>query len=202
MSKKYYAYFIPKNGEFGITNRWAECEKKIKGISGARFKSFKTKQEAEEWLRQGASYVPLSLEPGVYFDAGTGRGQGVEISVTDENGANLLPRKIIIDSLILERNQFGKYQLPVDFTNNYGELLAFYLACKIALTKKIKKIFGDSRLVINYWSRGFVNEKNVSLETLKLIDKVFLIREKFENNGGVVIYIAGRDNPADLGFHK
>ena len=55
-----------------------------------RYKSFKTKNEAVEWLKNGAEYETKEQKLGrmpdlfaeldreaVYFDAGTGRGKGV-----------------------------------------------------------------------------------------------------------------------------
>jgi len=196
---KYYAYYIPSIGVSGLTDSWKECEKLVSGKPNARYKGFQAKKEAEEWLKIGADYYAKSeAEPGIYFDAGTGRGYGVEVSVTDEKGRNLLI------SIMLKKhlNEFEKYTLADNFTNNYGELLALKFALKIAIKKKVKHIFGDSRLVINYWSKGFVKIENVSKETFDLIDEVFALREKFEKKGGVIIYVAGKNNPADLGFHK
>ncbi|MCX6702863.1 MAG: RNase H1/viroplasmin domain-containing protein, partial [Candidatus Wolfebacteria bacterium] len=81
VAKKYYAYLIPGSGDKGITENWKDCEKKVKGVENARFKSFKAKKDAEEWLKQGADYEFKKTQiPGVYFDAGTGRGNGVEVS--------------------------------------------------------------------------------------------------------------------------
>ncbi|HUX35759.1 MAG TPA: RNase H1/viroplasmin domain-containing protein, partial [Candidatus Paceibacterota bacterium] len=79
---KFYAYLVPRAGKSGIADKWSECEKIVKGKEGARFKGFKTKDEAEKWLELGANYeirIVKKLEPGIYFDAGTGRGHGVEI---------------------------------------------------------------------------------------------------------------------------
>ncbi len=199
MKNRYYAYYVPSSGTKGIADSWRECEKKVSGKPNAKYKGFKTKKEAKKWLELGADYsIKKECEPGVYFDAGTGRGKGVEVSVTDENGENLLSEILTKKEL----NKFGKLVLEKDFTNNYGELLGMKFALQIAKKKKVKKIFGDSRLVINHWSRGFVKIENVSEETLELIDEVFELREKFENSGGAVIYVAGEDNSADLGFHK
>jgi len=213
MKNKYYAYRLP-SGESGIVDNWKDCEKKVSGKPNTRFKGFPTKKEAEEWLGAGADYsVKKNLEPGIYFDAGTGRGKGVEVSVTDEKGKNLLSEKLAGKKL----NQFGKLVLGSEFTNNYGELLAMKFALELAINSdalkgrsldrkrrgnKIKKIFGDSKLVINFWSKGFVKVENINEETLELIDKIFALREKFEKSGGAVIHVSGRDNPADLGFHK
>lgn len=196
---KYYAYYIPSKNISGITDNWQECEKLVSGKPNAKYKGFQTKKEAGGWLKIGADYsFKNEAEPGIYFDAGTGRGQGVEVSVTDEKGKNLLTEIMPKKNL----NKFEKYILADNFTNNYGELLALKFALKIAAKKKIKKIFGDSRLVINYWSKGFVKMENVSRETLELIDEVFILRQKFEKNRGVIIYVEGKNNPADLGFHK
>ncbi len=48
MKKKYYA--VRKGVETGIFNNWAECEKQVKGFSGAEFKSFSTREEAEKYI--------------------------------------------------------------------------------------------------------------------------------------------------------
>ena len=48
MKKKFYAV---RNGrETGIFEDWATCEKQIRGYSGAEYKSFKTEQEALDYL--------------------------------------------------------------------------------------------------------------------------------------------------------
>ncbi len=171
----------------------------VKGETGARFKGFSEKKEAQEWLKKGASYdSKKELEPGIYFDAGTGRGKGVEISVVDKSGNNLLGDVLHKKEL----NEFGKHLLKNGETNNYGELLACKFALEIALEKKVKKVFGDSKLVINYWSKGCVKEENFSREFFELIDSIMDLRKKFEKKGGAVIHISGKDNPADLGFHR
>src|SRR3989344_2473204 len=113
MTKKYYACFIPQKNLKKIFDNWKECEKLVKGVYGARYRGFKTREEAEEWLVAGAHYElkaksekrKVILVPGIYFDAGTGRGMGVEISVTDEAGNNLL-HKVMPKSKI---NEFGKH---------------------------------------------------------------------------------------------
>jgi len=141
--KKYYAYFVPTfgtrtasgvNEKEGVTDNWAACEKLVSGKAGARFKAFDDRATAEAWLAQGAAYEPQAarprpeLKPGIYFDAGTGRGDGVEISVTDEHGKNLLHKAISPKAL----NKFGKHLLDEAATNNYGELLAMSYALEIA----------------------------------------------------------------------
>jgi len=200
MPNKFYAYVLPDKNESGITNNWKDCEKKVSG-KNARYKSFNSENDATQWLKDGANYEIKSkqykkLESGIYFDSGTGRNGKVEVSVTDENGNNLLEK--ITPKLKL--NKFGK--LPVlGGTNNYGELLGCKYALKLAIKNNVKKIFGDSKLVLNYWSKGFI-KKELPNKTQKLSKEVSKLRNIFEEGGGKIEFIEGEFNPADLGFHR
>ncbi len=206
--KKYYAYLL-RGGASAVVGNWKDCEKKVSGVYGARYKGFGSKSEAEAWLAAGAKYevrstkrvarsVAGKLEPGIYFDAGTGRGDGVEISVTDERGNNLLHEVLTTKDI----NKFGKHVVGKKATNNYGELLACLYAMQAAMKSGYKKVFGDSKLVIDYWSRGFIKKDKVAEETVELAEVVAGLREEFEESGGVLDRISGDHNPADLGFHK
>ena len=213
--QKYYAYFFNKEDN-GIVNTWAECEKIVQGTK-ARYKSFIDKLVAQEWLDSGASYerniglnAPLntSLEKGIYFDAGTGRGIGVEVRITNENKENLLEKispsalkKLLKDTTWI-KNEFGNIQVETGKTNNFGELVGFYFALNCAKILKQNVISGDSRLVIDYWSLGRFHESNLESDTINYINKVIVLRKEFEKNKGVVKHISGDINPADLGFHK
>lgn len=199
MEKKYYAYLLP-DGTSGITSEWKKCEALVKNKKGSRYKGFKMKKEAEEWLAAGARYeikVKREMPDGIFFDAGTGRGEGVEISVTDKGGKDILS-KVMHPDLI---NRHGKHLLSKGKTNNFGELLACSYALQIAKKTGDKNIFGDSRLVIDYWSKGFI-KKEVGEETIKLALEVKELRRNFERDGGIMTLISGDDNPADLGFHR
>ena len=52
---KIYAYYLLDSQESGIFYTWNECEQKVKGKK-ARYKSFKSEKEAQEWLKSGAEY--------------------------------------------------------------------------------------------------------------------------------------------------
>jgi ribonuclease HI len=198
MSKKYYVYVVGNKN--GITDNWPECQKIVAGVPSARFKGFATKDEAEKWLDMGADYKikHAAVEDGIYFDAGTGAGSGVEISVTDKNGKSLLHNVLDVKYI----NERGFHLLGEDVTNNFGELLACKYAIEIAIKDGVKKIFGDSKLVIDYWSKGFIKKDNIAEETVKLAEETKKIRYKFEKGGGLINQISGDSNPADLGFHK
>jgi len=194
--KKYYAYSV--NGTKGITDSWPQCQKIVSGMEKAKYKGFETKDEAERWLDAGADYSVkhIAAKKGLYFDAGTGSGNGTEINVSNELGEPLL-EKMINKKLL---NNKGHYPAK-EKTNNYGELLACKYALELALKENIKKIFGDSKLIIDYWSKGFI-KKEMSEETISLASDVKKLRYQFEKEGGKIEHISGGSNPADLGFHK
>jgi ribonuclease HI len=211
MKRKYYAYLV--NGEKGITDSWPECQKIVSGINGAKFKGFESEESAEAWLDAGADYKlkNIAVEDGIYFDSGTGAGQGVEINVTDKMGKKLLHKVLDPEKL----NEKGHHYVPTakparildqvgtDFepTNNFGELLACKYALRLAVKENILKVFGDSKLVIEYWSKGHIKYE-VGQETVELAHEVKLLRKEFEKMGGKITLISGGSNPADLGFHK
>lgn len=199
--KKYYAYNVASAGAHGITDDWEKCKLIVSGKRDARYKGFPTRQEAEEWLRAGARYeIKTKKEsmPGIYFDAGTGRGQGVEVSVTDERGKDMLVRVVAKEYI----NKHGKHLLPPGKTNNYGELLACKYAIELALREGVKDVFGDSKIIIDYWSKGRIKVEGIAPETRTLAFAVKKLRDEFEKVGGSVHRISGADNPADLGFHR
>lgn len=199
---KFYAVFFVESNREKIFSNWDLCQKEMKGKK-VRYKSFKTEKDAILWLKNGAFYenkeeIKLNLEEAIYFDAGTGRGIGVEVRVTDKRG-NSLVKEVVPQEKV---NEFGNYLCPKGFSNNYGELMGIYIALKIAINSGDKKIFGDSKLIIEYWSKGFAKINELGEETVKLITLVKDLRVRFENLGGEVKHISGDYNPADLGFHR
>lgn len=58
---KYYA--VRKGLEKGIFLTWKECQEKIKGVSGAEYKSFKTEGEAKKYLENKVDLNSLEDNP-------------------------------------------------------------------------------------------------------------------------------------------
>ena len=195
----FYAYIL--SDKKGIVEDWESCKALVNGVSGAKYKKFKTFAEANAFINN----EEIELEDAIYFDAGTGRGRGVEVRITDKNKNSLIPilrenRKDIIDFFLKKGwniNEFSNIELGNNYTNNFGELLGCYVALIIANIKGENKIFGDSNLVIVYWSKGICNIDDK--ETLKLVEVVSKLRDNFK---GKIEHIFGDINPADLGFHK
>ena len=59
MANKFYA--IKKGIKTGIFNTWDECQTYTKGFSGAQFKSFKTYNEALNYLHSDDNENPFDL---------------------------------------------------------------------------------------------------------------------------------------------
>ena len=178
MAKKFYAYLILDTNEKGVTATWAECEKKVKG-KNARFKGFPSDDLAWEWINEGAEYI---------------RNKELKRKVEE---------KMDHDAVYFDAgtNQYGNYLVGPNRTNNFGELTGLYLALKYVKKFNIKKIYGNSQLVIDYWSQRRYNAYNLDNDTINLIETVAVMRRDFENEGGKVARIDGDYNPADLGFH-
>lgn len=133
----------------------------------------------------------------IYFDSGTGRGIGVEVRVTNQRGESIIKHSGLKNITV---NEYGNFHLGNSKTNNYGELAGLFIALKLALKYNVKVIKGDSQVVIDYWSQGKHHMSDVS--TVKLIQRVVMLRKAFLDNGGKIVKISGNDNLADLGFHK
>ena len=164
-----------------------------------RFKGFEDDNEADIWI-DNCGFIPAKIEDGsICFDAGTGGGKGVRVRVTDVNGRMV----DFEDTTQFKYDDEGNIQLEDGRTNNYGELYALKLALEHAMKNDILNIYGDSTLVIMYWSVGRYNkEKMTNADTIQLINEVSKLREDFKSKGGKVTWISGDRNPADLGYHR
>lgn len=80
MAKKYYA--VRKGKKTGVFETWAECQKQVTGFSGAEFKSFPTKNEAWEFVKDGAADF---YHPELPFTDDTEKSESAHLSFADEN---------------------------------------------------------------------------------------------------------------------
>lgn len=68
-SKKYYA--VLKGRKTGIFTSWADCEEQVKGVSGALYKAFTTRAEADAalGLTEQASIFPTPQNEATWQEA-------------------------------------------------------------------------------------------------------------------------------------
>jgi ribonuclease HI len=92
--------------------------------------------------------------------------------------------------------------------NNGAELLALVCALRIATsTEELEfvEIRLDSDVVFKWWSIGNIGKKTkktMDPKKIAYIEECTQLRKKFEEKGGKLTKIDGKDNLADLGYHK
>ncbi len=207
-NRKVYAYHTET--EDGIADSWDECERIVRGRR-ARYRGFDDHGAAQRWLDAGAWYEDRETEKrealraypedSVFFDSGTGPGRGTEIRVTDRSGITIVHLAEHEEGRLVPE---GNIVLGHSRTNNYGELLACLLGIQAAVKLGSKHVYGDSKLVLDYWSKGRVSkEKRADDPDLaSLAAETKRARSRFEKDGGTLGRISGGLNPADLGFHR
>jgi len=149
----FYAYIL-NNGDKGIVNSWDKCEQIVKGQSSVKYKKFKTIEEATKFISNNGvaeNITPVLDKNAIYFDAGTGRGRGVEVRVTRSNGTSLLSyikkNKSFMEMLNKHNwfiNEFDNIELGKNYTNNFGELVGIYTAFVYA-KERLRATFKDTR---------------------------------------------------------
>lgn len=86
MAKKFYAVKMGKGGISGIYLTWDECKAQVEGVSGVRYKSFPTMEEAEAFLRgEEAPKTPKSekSEKSAEKEAAPPYKEGVAVAYVD-----------------------------------------------------------------------------------------------------------------------
>lgn len=203
-------YAFDNGNERGIVTSWPACEAKVKGRK-ARYRGFLDRASAQAWLDGGAKWGDKAAEKAaaldgfpedaVFFDSGTGRGLGAEVKVVDRSGA---PIAHLAEDFAGDLSKEGTIVLGKGRTNNYGELLACKIAMIAAEALGSKHVYGDSKLVLDYWSKGHVtrDKRQSDPDLSTLADQTAAVRRRFEAKGGELGHVPGGVNPADLGFHR
>ena len=125
-SKKYYVVWAGVTP--GIYESWTECELQTKGFAGARYKSFATRQEAEE---------ALAASPDDYRKPASSSRQPRPTSSPDHLPPEVLPNSLAVDAACSGNPGQMEYRGvhvgsgqqvfhfgPLYGTNNIGEFLA------------------------------------------------------------------------------
>ena len=154
--KKYYVVWIGNNP--GVYDSWTDVQLQIKGVSGAKYKAFPSRQEAE--AAYGGNYDD-------YFNKG-GSGSKKPTVISDEAAKEIIWDSIAVDAAcsgnpgVMEyqgvetKSQLQLFHKKFSLgTNNIGEFLAIVHA--LALFKQQKKstpIYTDSKIAM-----GWVRQK-------------------------------------------
>ncbi len=201
MAKKYYVVW--EGREKGIFTDWNTCNKHIDKFAGARYKSFKTREEAESAFKgsSGAAIYRKKSTPKKYS------GKGPKTYTADEVDALPVHTKIFTDggcepnpgkagsgvavyrNGVIDELWYGLYN-PKG-TNNTAELNALYQALLMA-EKEIENsvsvaIFCDSKYSIQCVTQWAVNwekkgwkKQGGDIKNLDLIQPMFALYMKLK----------------------
>lgn len=144
--KKFYA--VRKGKETGIFYSWSDCEKQVKGYSGAEYKSFKIKEEAMAYLFGNKKSVE-------------DHESGKVIKAYVDGSYNHLTKEYSCGVVILiggEKITFNKKENDLNLRtmrNVAGELLGAKMAMEYAIHNEIEKviIYHDYEGIAK-WCRG------------------------------------------------
>ncbi len=168
--KKYYVVWQGK--KTGIFNTWDECQKNIKGVAGAKYKSFKTLAEAKKAFA------------GNYWEAIDKKGEKKSVNL-EQFGSAIDDNSISVDAACSGNPGLMEYRGVETFsglelfkqgpykhgTNNIGEFLALVHAIALLQNKQDVIIYSDSRTAM-----AWVRNKKVKT-TLKKTKETALIHE-------------------------
>lgn len=155
--KKFYAVAVGTNP--GIYETWPEAEAQVKGFGGARYKSFTTRMDAEQWLTNGGEYTPKTSRKKAGTAGQTTKTEPAqdEIILYTDGGALNNPGPGGWGAVRLENDQ--QQELSGGFrrtTNNRMELFACIQALEsVQGTSKKVLLYTDSSYVVNGYSKGW-----------------------------------------------
>lgn len=174
--KKYYVVWQGVNP--GIYSSWSECEKQIKGIKGAIYKSFESQEEAER---------AYSSSPYTYIGKNateTGkpladwRSEVVPNALAVDAACSGNPGPMEYRAVYLPTEQEVFHFGPLNGTNNIGEFLAIVHALALIQQRGANvTIYSDSRTAISWIGQKKCKTK---LERTPQTEEVFRLVDRAE----------------------
>jgi len=158
MAKKKKYYVVWDGNETGVFDSWTDCQLQIKGYPGARYKSFKTKEAAEEAYLNETGYVEkkaATAKPTLASLDEKIRAQiimeSISVDAACSGNPGVMEYRGVHTADASEIFRLGPFQYG---TNNLGEFLA--LVHGLALLKQQGSdvpIYSDSRTAMA-WVRN------------------------------------------------
>ena len=198
MAKKQKYYVVWQGIQPGIYDSWAECEKQIKGVAGAKFKSYESRTLAEQAFRIGPDLAASVVEK---------QTKGESILAVDGNGMTVVRPEVqgpkpILDAIAVDaacsgnpgvmeyqgvyvasRTQLFHFKVPVG-TNNIGEFLAIVHGLAYLKKNNLQQpLYTDSKTALG-WIRAKQCRTKLPLtpDTAKLYDVIRRAEAWLHNN--------------------
>ena len=198
MSKKQKYYVVWQGNAPGVYESWAECEKQIKGVAGAKYKSYESRTLAEQAFRIGPDLAASVIEKQTKGNRIIGvDDEGMTVVRTDYEGEKPLLDAIAVDAAcsgnpgvmeyqgvyVASRTQLFHFKAPVG-TNNIGEFLAIVHGLAYLKKNNMNQVlYSDSVNAIN-WVRAKQCRTKLALtpETQKLYEIIRRAEAWLHNN--------------------
>lgn len=158
--KKFYA--VASGRECGVFTDWPMAQKQVKGFAGAKFKSFPTRAEAEEWLKN-----PVYKKKAADNSRGKkkNRREDIEkresdITIYTDGGCINNPGPGGYGAVIVEKGK--KQEISGGFrltTNNRMEMMAAIMALRhFTGRRETISLFSDSSYLVNAINKGWLKK--------------------------------------------
>lgn len=154
-------YVVWSGRKTGVFTTWDECRRSTEGFTGARFKAFATKAEAEAAFRQNPSaHIKARAASNVKKSKPTGGFNRESIAVDAACSGNPGPMEYQGVDVASGEQLFrmGPYD---DGTNNVGEFLGIVHGLAYLKEKGLptRIVYSDSRIAIGWVRKGKCNTK-------------------------------------------
>lgn len=171
MAKKQKYYVVWEGREVGVFDKWDSAKKQIENFSGARYKGFESKEEAEKAFQAGPpKFVPKTKSA---VQATTERPLTRSIAVDAACSGN--PGKMEYRGVSLWDNK-EIFHMKFDLgTNNIGEFLAIVHGLGLLMQKNATDItiYSDSQIAISWIRQKICKTKlEYTPRTAELFDLV------------------------------
>ncbi len=202
MAKKFYVVW--QGRETGIFTEWTTCKKQIEKFPGARYKSFKTREEAEAAFEghtptrssSGAAKKPSNRQTVKTYTAADIAAMDLDTKIYTDGGCEPNPGEAGSGVAVYRNNKvdelwYGLYN--PNGTNNTAELNALHQALIMA-KDEIKKeksvaIFCDSKYSIQCvtqwavsWEKKGWKKQGGEIKNLELIKDMFALHQLIKAN--------------------
>jgi len=204
MAQKFYVVW--KGRQTGVFTDWNTCKKQVDAFAGAKYKSFKTRQEAEAAFAGDTG--PVRTKAASFTDKSKLSKQTIKTYTSDEITAMSVETKIFTDggcepnpgkagsgiavyrSNVIAELWYGLYN--PNGTNNTAELNALHQALIMAKSEADKNtsvaIFCDSKYsiqcvtqwAINWEKKGW-KKPSGEIKNLELIKEMFALYQQLKN---------------------
>ena len=164
MSKKKAAYYVVWSGKTpGIYDTWEACEAQVKGVMGARYKGFPTREEAETAsLSSPEQYISRKpKEPSGHSSPISSSSTPVYPSLAVDAACSGNPGVMEFRGVIADTGTEVFHRGPfVSGTNNIGEFLAIVLGLAYLKQNNLPwALYSDSRTALAWLKKGHADTK-------------------------------------------